>query len=61
VTGARAKKLPARGIDGGQRRCTRRLGKYDKEGVVLGNKRTWEVHRCLVVLLEQWDGGERGR
>jgi hypothetical protein len=28
---------------------------------VLGNKRAWEVHGGLVVLLEHWDGGERGQ
>jgi hypothetical protein len=61
MTGVRAKKLPARGIDGGRRRWPRQLGENDKEGVVMGNKRTWEVYGCLVELLEQWDGGERGR
>jgi hypothetical protein len=28
---------------------------------VLGNKRAWGVHGGLVVLLEHWDGGERGQ
>jgi hypothetical protein len=28
---------------------------------MLGNKRAWEVHGGLVVLLEHWDGGESGR
>jgi hypothetical protein len=31
------------------------------EGVVQVNKRTWEVHGCLVKLLEQLAGGERER
>jgi hypothetical protein len=28
---------------------------------VLGNKRAWEVHGSVVVLLEHWDGGKRGQ
>jgi hypothetical protein len=61
VTGVRAEKLPARGIDGGRRRWPRRLGENGEGGAVLGNKRTWEVHGCLVKLLEQLVGGERER
>jgi hypothetical protein len=61
VTRVRAEKLPARGVDGGQRRWPRRLGENGEEGIVQGNKRTWEVHGCLVKLLEQLAGGERER
>jgi hypothetical protein len=61
VAGVGAEKLPARGIDGGRRRWPRRLEENGEEGVVLGNKRTWEVHGCLVKLLEQLVGGERER
>jgi hypothetical protein len=61
VTGVRAEKLPARGVDGGQRRWQRRLGENGEGGAVLGNKRTWEAHGCLVKLLEELVGGERER
>jgi hypothetical protein len=46
---------------GGQQRWPRRLGERRRGGEICGNKRTWEVHSCLVELLEQWDGGRRGR
>jgi hypothetical protein len=61
VTEVRAGKLPARGVDGGRRRWPRRLGENGEGGAVLGNKRTWEAHGCLVKLLEQLVGGERER
>jgi hypothetical protein len=34
---------------------------HSEEGVVLGNKRAWKVHGCLVKLPEQLVGGERKR
>jgi hypothetical protein len=61
VTGIRAGKLSARGVDGGRRRWPRRLMENGEGGAVLGNKRTWEAHGCLVKLLEQLVGGERER
>jgi hypothetical protein len=57
----RRKGWAARGFDGGRRRWPRRLGENGEEGVVLGNKRPWEVHGCLVKLQEQLVGGERER
>jgi hypothetical protein len=54
-----AEKLSASGIDGSRRRWPQRLRENDEGGAVLGNKRTWEVHGCLVKLLEQLAGGER--
>jgi hypothetical protein len=59
VTGVRAGKLPVRGFDGGRRQWPRRLGENGEGGTVLGNKRTWEAHECLVKLLEQLVSGER--
>jgi hypothetical protein len=59
VTGVRTEKLPARGIDGDQRRWPRRLGESGEEGILLGNTRPCEVYRGLVKLLEQLAGGER--
>jgi hypothetical protein len=61
VTGVRAEKLPARGIDGGRRRWPRRIGENGEEGNGVDNKRTGEVHGCLVKLLEQLASGERER
>jgi hypothetical protein len=61
VTGVRAGKLLARGVDGGRRRWLRRLGENGEGGAVLGNKRTWEAHVCVVKLLEQLVGGQRER
>jgi hypothetical protein len=61
VIGVRAGKLPARGVDGGRRRWPRRLRENGDGGAVLGNKRTWEAHGCLVKLLEQLVGGKRER
>jgi hypothetical protein len=52
---------PKRGIDGGRRRLPRRLGGNGEEGTSVDNKRTGEVRRCLVKLLEQLAGGERER
>jgi hypothetical protein len=52
---------PARGIDGGRRRLPRRLGGNGEGGASFGNTRTWEVHWCLVKLLERLAGGERER
>jgi hypothetical protein len=50
---------PARGIDGGRRWLPRQLGGNGEGGASYGNTRTWEVHWCLVKLLERLDGGER--
>jgi hypothetical protein len=61
VTGVRAEKLPARGIDGGRQRWLWRLGENGEEGVVLGNTRTWGVYWGLVKLLERLADGERER
>jgi hypothetical protein len=48
-------------IDGGRRRWPRWLGENGEEGNGVDNKRTGEVHGCLVKLLEQLVGGERER
>jgi hypothetical protein len=61
VTGVRAEKLPARGIDGGRRWLPRRLRENGEEGVLLGNTRPCEVHRGLGNLGEWSAGGERER
>jgi hypothetical protein len=57
----RRKGWPARGFDGGRRRWPRRLREHGEDGIVLGNKRAWEVHGCLVKLPEQLAGDERQR
>jgi hypothetical protein len=61
VSELRRKGWPARGFDGGRRWWPPRLGESGEEGVVLGNKRAWEVHGCLVKLPEQLVDGERER
>jgi hypothetical protein len=48
-------------MDGGRRRLPRRLGGNCERGAVFGNTRTWEIHWCLVKLLERLAGGERER
>jgi hypothetical protein len=59
--GVGRKGRPAREIDGGRQRLPRRLGGNGEEGTGVDNKRTGEVHGCLVKLLEQLAGGERER
>jgi hypothetical protein len=61
VSGLRRKGWSARRIDGGRRRWPRRLGENGEGGAVLGSKRTWEAHGCLVKQLGQLVGGERER
>jgi hypothetical protein len=61
VTELGRKGWPARGFDGGWRRWPRRLGENGEEGAGVDNKRTGEVHCCLVKLLERLAGGERER
>jgi hypothetical protein len=57
----RWKGRPARWIDGGRRRWPRRLGENGEEGNGVDNKRTGEVHGCLVKLLEHLVGSEHER
>jgi hypothetical protein len=59
--GVEVEGMDGEGFDGGRQRWPRRLGGNGEEGVVLGNKRAWEVQWCLVKLLEQLVGGERER
>jgi hypothetical protein len=59
--GVGRKGRPAREIDGGRQRLPRRLGGNGEEGTGVDNKRTGEVHGCLVKLLDQLASGERER
>jgi hypothetical protein len=52
---------PARGAPAARRGGRDGWGENSEGGVVLGNKRTWEVHGCLVELLERLSSGERVR
>jgi hypothetical protein len=61
VAGVGTEELPARGIDGGQRRLPRRLGENGEEGADMVNTRPREVHWDLVKLVEWLADGKRER